>query len=43
MNIGGALGWWLGEFEGMMTAFIVSGIGSMVGVWAGWKIARDYL
>ncbi len=43
MNIGGAVGWWLAESQGFMTAFLISGLGSMVGVWAGWKVAREYL
>lgn len=39
----GWVGWWLGAFVGLMTAFILSGIGSMLGVYAGWRIHRDYL
>lgn len=37
------LGWYLGgRFGGMMTAFIVSGLMSMVGVWAGWAANRRF-
>lgn len=36
-------GWWLGEKVGFMTAFLVSGLGSIVGAWLGWRISRDYL
>ena len=43
MNVGGCVGWWLGEYVGMMTAFLVSGLGSVVCVWAGWRFAREYL
>jgi hypothetical protein len=43
MNVFGALGWWIGERFGIMTAFFASGIGSMVGVYAGWWTARRYL
>jgi len=43
MTIFGWLGWWLGEQFGFTTAFILSGLGSMVGVYVGWRINRDYL
>lgn len=43
VNAGGYLGWVLGEPLGMMMAFFISSLGSMVGVYAGWKIARRYL
>ena len=39
----GWVGWWLGAFVGLMTAFILSGIGSILGVYVGWRIHRDYL
>lgn len=41
-TIGSYLGWWLGDFLGwgLGGAFIVSGIGSILGVFAGWKIAQ---
>jgi hypothetical protein len=37
------LGWWIGAKIGLMTAYIFSVIGGMVGVYVGWKINRDYL
>ncbi len=43
MNAGGIVGWWLGEPAGMMTAFFASSAGSLVGVYAGWRVARHYL
>lgn len=43
MTVFGSIGWWLGEKVGFMTAFIASGIGSMAGVYIGWRINRDYL
>jgi len=43
INVGGAIGWALGEKFGIMTAFFVSGLGSVVGVYAGWWTARRYL
>ncbi len=35
-------GWFLGEALGLgfWWSFVISGIGSVVGVWAGWKVAR---
>lgn len=39
---GSALGWWAGAHAGMMTAFMVSTVGTGVGVYAGRRIAREY-
>jgi len=36
-------GWWIGAKSGLMTAFIVSAIGSLLGVYIGWRVNRDYL
>ncbi len=43
MTILGWIGWWLGAKIGLMTAFLVSGLGSMIGVYLGWRIYRDFL
>ena len=43
INVGGAIGWWFGEMIGTMTAFFVSGIGSLVGVYFGWRVAMKAL
>jgi uncharacterized membrane protein YfcA len=43
LNVFGAIGWWLGEPYGVMTAFLLSGVGSIVGVYVGWKAARRLL
>jgi hypothetical protein len=43
LNVGSYIGWVLGEHVGLMTAFLVSGLGSVLGVYAGWKVAREYL
>jgi len=43
LNVGGYVGWVLGEHLGLMTAFLGSGLGSCLGVYAGWKMARVYL
>lgn len=40
---GSALGWWAGAHVGIMTAFIVSMVGTGVGLYAGWQIAERYL
>jgi hypothetical protein len=34
--------WFLGELIGLsfFGCFLLSGVGSVVGVWAGWKVAR---
>ena len=42
--VGGYAGWFLGaglgfEFFG---CFLLSGLGSVVGVWGGWKIAQRF-
>ena len=42
LSVFGWVGWWLGEKNGVMTAFVVSGIASLVGVYAGWRIYRDF-
>ena len=43
LNVGGYFGWILGEHIGIMTAFVVSGLGSMLGIYAGWRFARQHL
>ncbi len=43
MTIFGYIGWWLGaKMGGMVIAFIISSIGSIIGVYIGWRINRDY-
>jgi len=43
LNVGGYVGWVLGEQVGLMTAFLVGSLGSLLGIHAGWKVAREYL
>jgi hypothetical protein len=43
ITIGGAVGWWAGSYEGLFTALLVSTIGSLVGVYGVYRLARDYL
>jgi hypothetical protein len=42
MTVGGWMGWWLGGRFGIMTAFILSTLGSIGGVILGWRIGRNY-
>ena len=39
-SIGSYVGWFLGERYGLGTAFVLSGIASLAGVYLGWKLAR---
>ncbi len=41
--VGGSVGWWLGAFIGTMTAFSLSIVGTGVGLYAGRRIAADFL
>ena len=43
VNVFGSIGWWLGGYAGLMGAVFGSGIGSVVGVFAGWRAARMLL
>jgi hypothetical protein len=43
VNAGGYVGWSLAQNYGIMTAFIASGLGSGVGVYLGWRLARAVL
>ena len=36
-TLGGAGGWWAGAHVGMMTAFMVSMLGTGAGMYAGWR------
>ena len=39
-SVGGALGWWVGDREGLLTAFLVSIVGTGVGLYLGRRIAE---
>lgn len=41
--IGGTVGWWIGGHIGIMTAFFASIIATGFGIYAGRRIAREYL
>jgi hypothetical protein len=42
MTVFSWIGWWIGERYSITTAFVLSGIGSIIGVYAGWKINHEY-
>lgn len=43
-TLGGYVGWWVGEQLGfeIFVNFLLSGAGSLIGVYAGWKLARQW-
>ena len=41
-TVGGYAGWALGALYGTMTAFIVSMVGTGIGIYAGARIAREF-
>ena len=43
MCVGSWAGWALGESGGVMTAFLLSGVVSVIGVYLGWRAARALL
>ena len=45
MTVGGAVGWWAGECLGLglMATFLVSSLGSLLGIYGVWWILREYL
>ena len=43
ITLGGYLGWWAGEQVGMMTAMMLSAVGSGLGLYVVLKFFRDYM
>lgn len=43
MTVFGWIGWWIGAKIGFTTAYILSSLASIVGIYIGWRIYRDYL
>ena len=43
ISIFGWIGWRLGDHFGLMTAYVISLVGSLAGVYLGCRINRDYL
>jgi hypothetical protein len=42
-TIGGTVGWWLGAFVGTMTAFMLSMVGTGLGIYYGRRIAQQHI
>jgi membrane protein YqaA with SNARE-associated domain len=42
-TLGGAVGWWLGEGVGVMTAFLLSVLGTAAGIYAARRWLSEYL
>ncbi len=45
MTLGGYIGWWAADYFGLglMTTFLVSTLGSAIGVYVAWRIMRAFL
>jgi uncharacterized membrane protein YeaQ/YmgE (transglycosylase-associated protein family) len=41
-TIGSSLGWWMGSGVGTMTAFMLSMVGTGVGIYFGRRVAHHY-
>jgi uncharacterized membrane protein YbhN (UPF0104 family) len=41
-TVGGSIGWWAGQRVGFMTAFMLSIVGTGLGVYAGRRAAAHY-
>ena len=41
-TLGSAVGWWAGAYFGMMTAFLLSIVGTGVGLYAARRLVRDH-
>jgi len=42
-TVGGGVGWWAGAGVGFMTAFILSMVGTGIGIYGAKRIADEYL
>ena len=43
ITIFSSIGWWVGEHVGFMTAYMISFVGSLFGVYVGVRLNRVYL
>jgi len=41
-TIGGYIGWWAGSLVGFMSAFVLSMLGTAVGLYFAMRVAREY-
>ena len=42
MTLVGGLGWWLGDFVGIMTAVLLSSVGTGIGLWVALKLESEW-
>ncbi len=42
-SIGGGIGWWLGDFVGIMTAVALSAVGTGIGIYVARRFMQEYL
>lgn len=42
-TMGGAAGWWLGAFVGIMTAVVLSAVGTGLGIYVARRVGSEYL
>jgi len=38
----GWIGWWIGSYFSFTAAYFISFAGSLIGVYVGWRINRDF-
>ena len=43
LTVGSVVGWWIGSYVGIGTAFLLSTVGSLAGVHVVCRLVRDYL
>ncbi len=41
-TVGSYVGWWLGGPWGIMASFMLSMVGTGLGLWGGWKLAARW-
>ena len=41
-SIGGTIGWWLGAYVGTMTAFMLSMVGTGLGIYVARRVMAEY-
>jgi len=42
-TLGGSIGWWLGAYAGVFTAFVLSMVGTGLGMYYGRRVALEHL
>lgn len=41
-TLGSGVGWWIGDFVGLEMAVVLGCVGTLVGVYVGWRLSRNY-